>query len=419
MKHLKALPIIFMLAIPALAGCGGDKYVETRTEEEIVNGLAGQAMSEIGVSYSKFSADGVTPGEHKLVTEINQKVWENDQFGLDFTVSYTLTPLENYDLPYLSLSADGKVLNAQMMPSSAIAGDKYPTASSLGGAAYTLSASMKFKGYAEGFVAPKGLTTTDTFVNKEVKKQSWNALSNVVKSGSIAEIKANYDLADGEEKINDGDTIFTTGRITAAYDWKYEEIYRGVVITDGYRGLLLYAGCLQQAFYNDSSAEPNFKEGDIVSIYGKVSPYNGLFEVKPEAVNLVTDETEKAKIAPVEYRTETPESMKKLKQSQTGDMVKMQGLHVYDTVSTISKLLPGAHWVIKLADADNKVINTGINYHVGDGQQEAIQEFLINAKNNKSTFNFTGMLSATSSVNDLGPMRIGDKTAVSCYELVA
>lgn len=418
MKHLKAFPIIFLLAIPALAGCG-DKYVETRTEEEIVNGLGIQAMSEIGVAYSKFSSDGVTPGEHKLVMEINQKVWEKDEFGLDYTVTYSLTSQESYDTPYLALNEAGDTLTAQMMPSSAAS--KYELASSLGGAAYILSATMKFKGYHEGFVAPKGLTKTDSFIGKEVKKQNWNCISNVVKSGTIAEIKYNYDLESGDDKINDGDYIYTTGRVTAAYDWSYEEIFRGVVITDGYKGILLYAGCLQSAFYDDSTSPAKIKEGDIVAIYGKISPYNGLFEVKPELVNLVTAQDEIAKIAPLEYRTETPESLKKLKQSQTGDMMKMEGLKVYDTASTISKLIAGAHWVIKLQDAEDnkKVVNTGINYHVGEGQQEAIKDFLITAKTNKSTFSFTGMLSATSNVNDLGPMRIGNKTALECYQLAA
>ena len=418
MKNLKAFPFIFLLALPALAGCGGDKYVETRTEEEIIMGLGAQAMSEIGVSYSKFSADGVTPGTHRLVTEINQKVWEGDEKGIDFTVSYSLTPKEEYDVPYLSLNAEGTILTAQMMPTSAVAGNKYPQASSLGGAAYVLSASMKFKGYADGFVAPKGLTTTSSFVGQEIQKKNWNALSNIVKSGTIAEIKAKYDLTEGDEKINAGDTIYTTGRVTAVYDWSYEEIFRGVVITDGYRGLLLYAGCLQSAFYDQNKTQL-IKEGDIVAAYGKVSPYNGLFEVKPELVRKVEDPEEIAKSAPVAYRTETVAALKKLKESQTGDLVKVEGLKVYDTKANIEALSPGQHWTIKLNDAADakKVINTGVNYHIGDAQQTAIQDFLLAAKEAKSVFNFTGMVSATNSEIDLGPVRIGQKTASSCFEL--
>lgn len=420
MKHLKALPIIFLLALPALAGCGGDKYTETRTEEEIIMGLGAQAMSEIGVSYTKFASDGVTPGSHKLVTEINQKVWEGDEFGLNFTISYTLTAKENYDVPYLALNEAGNVLTAQMMPTSAVAGNKYPTASSLGGAAYVLSASMKFKGYADGFVAPKGLNKTDSFIGQEVKKQNFNALSNIVKSGTIAEIKANYDLTDGDDKIKGGDTIYTFGRVTAVYDWSYDEIFRGVVITDGYRGLLLYAGCLQSAFY-DENKNPLIQEGDIVAAYGKVSPYNGLFEVKPDLVRKVTDPEEIAKIAPVEYRTETVANLKKMKESQTGDLVKVEGLKVYETTTAIEGLIPGQHWTIQLNDAADakKLIKTGINYHVGEAQQEAIREFILDAKANKTVFNFTGMISATNSEIDLGPVRIGQKNAIDCYELVA
>ena len=375
-------------------------------------------MSEIGVAYSKYSQDGVTPGENKLVTSINQKVWEGDQYGLDFTVTYTLKASEEYPEAYLSLNEAGDTLTALMVPDSVITEEAFPKGSSLGGAAYVLTGKMVFKGYAEGFVAPKGLTVTSTFVGQEIKQQKWNALSKVVKSGTIAEIKAQYDSDNKETKINDGDAIFTTGRVTAAYDWRYEEIFRGVVITDGYHGILLYAGCLQNSFYDDANSPAKIKEGDIVSIYGKISPYNGLFEVKPEMINLVTNETEKAKIAAPEYRTETADVFNKLKQSQTGDLVKVTGLKLYDTVSTINKLNPGEHWVIKLQEVESgKVINTSLNYHIGDVQQEAIREFLINAKTSGKTFNFTGMISATSNKNDLGAVMVGTKNAVDCYEL--
>ncbi len=419
MKKLKFLPFIFLLAVPALTGCGGDKYVETRSEEEVVNALGLQAMSEIGVAYAKFAYEGVNPGENTLITEINQKLWDGDQFGLNYTISYTLTAKENYDTPYLSLNEAGNVLTAQMVPSSAITAENYPTAASLGGAAYTLGAKMTFKGYAEGFVAPEGLTPSSEQVGKEVKKQNFNALSKIVKSGTIGEIKVAYDSSDKETKINSGDYVYTTGRVTAAYDWKYEEIFRGVVITDGSRGILLYAGCLQASFYDDANSPAKIKEGDIIAVYGQVSPYNGLFEVKPSMINLVTSDTEKAKIAAPTYREETYETFNKLKESDTGDLVKVQDLHLYDTVSTINKLKPGEHWVIRLANAENKTINTGLNYHIGEGQQEAIRNFIIEAKTSNKTFNFTGVITATNSKDELGAMMVGNKTSLQCYELNA
>ena len=201
-----------------------------------------------------------------------------------------------------------------------------------------------------------------------------------------------------------------------AYDWKFEEIYRGVVITDGSAGLLLYAGCLQNAFY-DENQQQLIKEGDIVAAYGKVSPYNGLFEVKPDMVKIVNTQAEKDKIAPVSYRTETITDLAKMKPSQTGDMLKVNGLQLYSTVSELNKLNTGEHWVIAVCDADENVINLGINYHVGEGQQEAIRNFLIEHKND--TFNFTGMLSATSNKIDLGPVMIGSKRPIEGFELVA
>ena len=417
MKHLKALPIIFMLAIPALAGCGGDKYVETRTEEEIVNGLGIQAMSEIGVSYSVFSSDGVTPGDHKLITEMNQKVWDNDQYGINFSITYTLVAQEQYEENYLSLNPDTMVLTCRMVPDSAITEAKYPVGASLGGAAYTLTAKMTFKGYADGFVAPKGLNKTDSLVGSEIKTQKWNALARCVKSGTIGEIKAAYNSTNTETKINDGDYIFTTGRVTAAYDWQYSEIFRGVIISDGYYGLLLYAGCLQKAFY-DENQQPLIKEGDIISIYGKVVPYMNLLEVKPETINIVNSQSEKDAIAPVAYREGlSVEDTLKLKFGFTGDLIKLTNLKVYSTKSQIEKLVEGDHWEIKVSGTAEgaKPIEIAVNYHVGAAAQTAIKNFLLDTRNQGKTFNFTGVVSATTGKIQITPMVIGNVPCIDQF----
>ena len=96
-------------------------------------------------------------------------------------------------------------------------------------------------------------------------------------------------------------------------------------------------------------------------------------------------------------------------------------MKVYETATAIESLIAGQHWTIQLNDANDakKIIKTGVNYHVGETQQEAIRSFMLDAKEGKKVFNFTGMISATNSEIDLGPVRIGQKTAIQCYELAA
>lgn len=404
MNKLFKYSLLALIAVPVLAGCNGG-YNETRSEEQVLTDVTNQIIAEIGVAYSKFSSDGVAPGENELVTNVTKYVYEGDTVGLNFSISYTVVEQENYARDFLYISDDGSKLISVTVGDSEIA--SYPVASSLGGAAYFLKGAVKFEGYGEDFKVP-GLKTTDDFVGGVTGEKSWNALVKSVFVGTMKEIK--------EESIA-GNMVVVRGRVTAAYSWIYDEVFRGILLTDGDDGILLYAGCLQDSFYDSADGEMKIKKGDIIEVYGEVAPYNNLFEVKPSRVSIISDQVLIDSIAPTTYRE--PGSVTeflKYKASDTGALAKLDGLYINMSKIALSKLEAGEHWDISCKDADGKVITISLNYHVTSEQQEAVREFLKNL--NGASFSLVGMISAYGSIN-FAPVAIGDKTVVESFTLEA
>ena len=407
MKHIAKLSFALLLALPLMAGCGSKEYKETRTEEEVINELGQQALSEIGVTLSKFSSDGVALGETELVTSVNQKIYEKDEVGLDYTVKYSLSVFdgEQYKKDYLVLNEAGDKLIADMVLASELDPETCPMGSSLGGAAYKVSAALTFKGYGEGFKAPKGLTVTESFVNKEIVKKSYNAVVKTVKSGSLHEIKA---TAQAKEMV------YFIGRVSAWFEYSSSQLYSGLFITDGAEGIMLYAGCITTAFFDGDTKLIN--EGDIISAYGEVSPYNGLFEVKPQKITLITDEVEKAKVAPTQFSELTVEQVNASKQEDTGKLVTVSGLKVKsfnkDGSTDPSVLSVGSHWSITVEDSSGNSTLLYVNYHIGEAAQTAIKDFLTNL--GTKSFSFRGALSSYNGCQ-LSPVNTADFTAAEGF----
>lgn len=403
-KNLIKCALITLLSVPFMVGCNAEKgYKETRTEEEIVEELSAAVVAEIGVSYSKFSAEGVNLGDTELITAVNEKVWEEDQVGLDFTIKYSVSALEEYPRDYLYLNEAGDTLTSIVVTAEEL--ESFTQAKSLGGAAYRLTAEVTFKGYGEGFVAPKGLKTTDEFVGKVVANKGWSALVKTIKSGTLTEVK---------EECKSGDMVVIRGRVSMAYNWVYEEVFRGVGITDGDDGILLYAGCLQASFYESATSEMRIHIGDIIEVYGEVSPYNGLFEVKPRTIRVVTDQAMIDAIAPTVLRTQTVEEFASYKEEDTGALATVEGLKLDMTAIGLSKLKVGEHWVINLKDSEGHKMNLSLNYHIGAEAQEAVRTFLLGLSKS-DTFNVNGMISETSNKIEISGVMIGTTPVIDSF----
>lgn len=414
MKKILTLSVLSMLALPLIAGCGGKKgYVETRTEQEIIDQLLNSAISEVGVEYAKFSAEGLAVGETKLTTTVNQKVWDGDEFGLNYSFAYSLAAQEGYEKPYLAMNEAKDGLVAEIVDSKEIAAHpEYTLANALNGAAYTLSAKVTFTGYAEGFVPPKGLKLATQTPTASTNK-SWSALVKCTLNGTIAEIKTGSD---------DGDNVITRGKIVAAYDWAKDGLYTGMVIADGKDGALLYAGKISDLCFDESGAAIIGK-GDYVEVYGLVSPYNGLYEVKPQTIRKLDPVEDAEAIAAIADPVFEEVTVKAINSSagvaMTGNSVKVSGLKLVASKEdvTLEKelegLKAGSHWTLTAQDASGEKINIYINYHIGNAAQEAIKTLLSGL--GEGTFTFQGMVSAYNK-KQLTPLNYGaEGGAAACF----
>ena len=420
MKKVIKLSLLGLLAMPILAGCGKEPeptYKEERTEVEIIDQLIKASVSEVGVEYAKFSAAGVAVGETALVMTVNQKVWEGDEFGMNFKFEYTLEEQEDYATDYLALNEGKDKLVAEIVDSAEIAAHpEYTIANSLNGAAYYLKAKVSFAGYAEGFVAPEGLVRAETAPEKTMNKQ-WAVLVKCTFNGSISEIKVNTD---------DGDMVITRGKVVAAYDWRKGGLYTGMVIADGNVGVLLYAGKISDLCF-DSEGNALIKKGDYVEIYGLVSPYNGLYEVKPQTIKKLdpADADDAAKIGAVADPTFGSYTVPEINGGNielTGNLAEVSGLKLVASdkegkvtlAQELEKLSTGAHWTLNAVDADNNKIAIYVNYHIGAAAQTAIKT-LLSGLSETDTFTFKGMISAYNK-KQLTPLDFGDEGgAAVCF----
>ncbi len=380
MKNTFKLSTIILLALPVLTACPQEDpgYVETRTEAEVVEALARQALSEVGVGYSKFTSDGLALGNNNLVASVNKKVYEGDEKGLNFSFAYTLTPDEEYNKDYVTLDTTANKLVAEIVTEKDLTTD---TTKALGGLTYTLKATISFAGYTEGFEV-KGLETTADY--KFTLEEEWNIINKSCISGSIADVKT---------ISKNGDRVSFKGQVAAWISDKYDDMYTGVFVADGADGVQLYAGKITQYFFeNEVSKDESGNEikdengkavhalkinpGAYVEVYGSVSIYNGLYEVKPQQITVLENAADYADISPAVVSTITADQVAGIKTSTTGNLVKVEHLKLKEGFNIDKTMKDGAHWTIECVDADGKQVNLYANYHMGDAAQAKIKTLL-------------------------------------------
>ena len=377
-----------------LVACN-NKKVEPIDEEELINNLAVSAISDLGVTYSSFASDGVFFGETNLTTEVKQFVNEGDEKGLNFSVSYSVVAQYEYSSEYLKLVENKLVVDEIVLEDALDAESK-----ALGGAAYTLKASVKFAGYDEGLSVP-GLTQTDEFVNQKLLDKNWNAIVKVTKTGTLHEIKS----------VSANDYVLFYGRFGGWYENTKAQLYSGAFIYNGDDAVMIYAGSISADFFNeDGSAKIN--PGDAVQVFGYASPYNGLFEVKPKSVvKLEETDPNAAAIQPLQYTSMTVAQMNEADITDTGRFVQSEALKLDGSLPSMTV---GKHWTIpvKSATDSTKKINIYVNYHVGSDSQNAIKSFLESL--GTSSFVFKGVLSSYNAYQ-LTPVNTADGNAANCF----
>ena len=136
----------------------------------------------------------------------------------------------------------------------------------------------------------KTTITATAKLNEATATTTYYAYQNrlVVKNKTIEEFRKEFAAG----TIKSSENIRFYGYVTG----KMDDTYAGVYVNSGEYGIMLYAGNLE-AQWNAN----NVKVGDLVMVIGVASPYNGLFEVKPQVVQPV-----EAKDLPVGYVVEEP-----------------------------------------------------------------------------------------------------------------
>ena len=211
-------------------------------------------------------------------------------------------------------------------------------------------------------------------------------------SGTLMTIKAYREgIVDGTVK-NDDKVIFY-GYITGVHAEEHE--YSGVYVQDGDAGIMLYANKL--GTYWESQ---NLAVGDLVKVQGFMSPYNGLYEVKPNIVLKVKDPSK------IEYTVATPtyyeipagsfDSASLL--GKDGCLVEMKNL-TFITIGQTSAATPSNDYngtsttyaYMWFKDSTNKEVGLYLNYHLAD--RPAMASFFKTLTPGTSKLNFKGHLS--------------------------
>lgn len=413
-KSIISLGLLSLLSIGALAGCGEKKPeepIETRTEEQIIVDNGAEAVKLLNPALESLSSTGLSYGESKSLTTL---VTINSSH--QFTVTYSLNafPGTSYAREYLTLQDDSSATMGKKLVTDA------PTSEELGDAdfaKYQLKYTMNFKGYVEGATAPKGVEYTTKYINKEICK---DANVNVkVLPVKMAKIKDAKSLASGT-------VVSTYGYIVGWLNPVNGQIHNGVFIQDGTDGLQLYAGNISTVMWPEGATEPALKIGDLVHVVGKISPYNGLFEVKPSVLEKVASKPEVEVATPKVYNTLAELVKKDGEDLTSADILQRSGewvqinepLTITSTQEEITALKKGAHWNIKAQNEDGLEITVYINYHIGDdavaqdAQEEIRTLFLANLG---KSFTYCGYTSAYNAIQLTPGITATATKAADCF----
>lgn len=375
--------LLSVLAVTALAGCGKK---ETVNYDEILNKQAKLAFSQVGVSYRSFATtDGLSMCGEKLLRE------SITPDGYKFTYTYSVTAQRQYDDEYVKIDDSGYYLDV-LIPEIWELPDGYKEY-----AAYTLTGKATFAGY-------DGDNNYDlsSYVGSEFGSQNWNMRVNAMETRPVVR-----KIADAK-KQGEGDLIITRGFVSGYFEKSSANFYTGVFISDGADTLMLYAGSLSN-YLND------LEIGTLVQVSANMSPYNGLIEAKPVS-NGITTTLKDESIAQPTWNAWTENDVKNAKESQTGNMVKVENVTIASEKSYIEGLEAGKTWSFNVK-VGATTISMAINYHMGKDAQNAIKEKLL--ANYSKSFTFVGSLSWNNKAQLTPCINWECATGADCFQFAA
>jgi hypothetical protein len=223
MKHIYTYLLAGLTAL-SLISCGQTKVS--------VEDAAKEASNQI--SYTDQASAGVS-GDFALVTSSSSS-------GYDFTVTYTAGAKIEYPAGYtfISISEDGAT--AKVTPPN------------------YLDATLNFKA-TYGTFAQCYIKSTLHLDGKDYEGTQYNIKVNAISQCAIADLY-------GASLFVKGVAVETYGYYTGTYN--PDDPYNGVFVSDGDAGVQLYGL---------SKLPSGIKEGDLVKVSGKTSPYSGVAEL--------------------------------------------------------------------------------------------------------------------------------------------
>ena len=180
-----------------------------------------------------------------------------------------------------------------------------------------------------------------------------------------------------------------------------DHVYSGVYLADGEYGTMLYAGQLSKLW-----SGYGFENGDLIIAAGNVSPYSGLMEIKPEAMeSAIGYEGYDQVKQPV---TLNGNNLKWAADEKGEDSATLhQCAPVKITVSYVSGQVtaPSAAATLKFKTADNQNVDVYCNYHIGVSAMTSLMEMTKEgAIAEGDTFELTGVISVYDDKPNIIPM---------------
>lgn len=263
---------------------------------------------------------------------------------------------------------------------------------------YPLVSTLEYDLELTALIEYKGLSATRVF--------KFHIISDVVESVTLKQLREKIAAGTASTDVN----YETNGIITGYMEPSDSHLYAGVYVQDGPWALMLYAGKMSSLWDYD-----NWTIGTRLHIVGKLSPYNGLNELKPSLVELASEDVELATPTPLVIEDGDDYGTTQLF-GHDGRLVEIRGAKFVSTET----LAVGSHKNIKFSLAKTSggtaEIVFRVNYHIGtDAYNDLIK--VVNGLKAGDLVNLYGVISWYNTPQ-ISPQFIAGKTPAQCIEVV-